>query len=308
MKYVFGIDVGGTTVKIGKFNSHGNLLEKWEVRTNLNDSGNHILTDIYQSFIEHSINLEEVIGYGFGIPGPIVNGTVVQAVNLGWGNFDLALEFSKLVNNSNVKVNNDANVAAIGESFMGAAKGIKDVVMITLGTGVGGGIISDGYSIEGAFGAGGEIGHMVVNPTNGRLCNCGNHGCLETIASATGIKREFTHLMETSDLKTSLNKSHKPSAKAIFAAAEENDPLCLHIINKVAYYLGYACHVLSVSVNPEVIVFGGGVSRAGNFLLDKIDAEFRKYAYEPVQKTMLKIAILGNDAGMYGAASIVIND
>lgn len=307
MKYIVGIDVGGTSVKMGLFDLDGKLLDKWQVRTNTEDNGKHILNDIYQSILSKKINLQEVKGYGFGVPGPVVNGTVISAVNLGWSEFDLALDFSQLVENSNVLVENDANVAALGEAFKGAAKGKSDVAMITLGTGVGGGIITNGHTVEGAFGAGGEIGHIVVKHENGRQCNCGNNGCLETIVSATGIKREFTHLMHSTDLQTMLDRNAKPSAKAIFAAARKGDPLCNKVLDNVAFYLGYTCHFISVTMNPEVIVFGGGVSRAGDFLLDKVRREFKKYKFIAAQGTKIKVATLGNDAGIFGAAKLIIN-
>lgn len=307
MKYIIGIDVGGTSVKIGLFDVNGNLKKKWSIFTNKEDNGKFIISDIYKSLVDKKINLEEITGYGFGVPGPVVNGTVLQAVNIGWPEYDLALEFSQLVNNSNVHVGNDANVAALGEVFKGAAKGKKDIAMITLGTGIGGGIIIDGHSIDGVFGAGGELGHIVVEFDHPRQCNCGSKGCLETIASATGIKSEFTYLSKNSDYHTFLENIEKPSAKKIFDAAMRGDELSNVVIDRIAKALGYACHMVSLVVNPEVIVFGGGVSRAGEFLFEKIRTEFKKYKFHAVQNTKIVGAELGNDAGMYGAAYMVTN-
>lgn len=307
MKYIIGVDIGGTTCKIGLFNLEGNLQKKWEIFTNKKENGRYVIKDIYNSIIQRKINLDDVVGYGFGVPGPVVNGTVLKAVNIGWPEYDLALEFSQLVNNSNVHVGNDANVAALGESFKGAAKGKKDIAMITLGTGIGGGIIVDGHRIDGVYGAGGEIGHIVVHSDHPRECKCGSIGCLETIASATGIKREFKYLANNSDYKTTLKNVNNPSAKKIFIAAEQGDELSNVVIDEVARALGYACHVVSLMTNPEVIVFGGGVSKAGEFLFEKIRREFKKYKFHAAQHTKIIGAELGNDAGMYGAAYMVSN-
>lgn len=308
MKYVFGIDVGGTTVKIGLFSLEGDLIKKWEVFTNKKDHGKHVPKDIYDSIIKQNINLEDVAGYGFGVPGPVVHDHILQCVNLGWKDFDLKSEFSKYVNNDNIEIQNDANVAALGESFKGAAAGKKDAVMITLGTGVGGGIIANGLPVEGAFGGGGEIGHMVVKHEGGRQCNCGSKGCLETIASATGIKKEYVSMAKELNLEPVLNINGKVSAKAVFREAVKGDVLSQKVIERISYYIGYACHVLSVITNPEVIVIGGGVSKAGNFLLEKIEFNFRKFLFVAANNTEIVLATLGNDAGMFGAASLIIND
>ena len=307
MKCVFGIDVGGTTVKIGKFSVEGKLLKKWEIFTNKEDHGKHIVNEIYKSMVKNNVNFDDVIGYGFGVPGPVVHNHILQCVNLGWKDYDLKSEFSALVDNNYIIIQNDANVAAVGESFKGAASGKQDAVMITLGTGVGGGIISNSLPVEGAFGGGGEIGHIVVKHEDGRQCNCGSKGCLETIASATGIKKEYVAMAKELNLPGKLNINGKVSAKAVFREAKKGDVLSVAVIDRISYYLGYACHMLSVMTNPEVIVIGGGVSKAGDFLLSRIDKEFRKYPFIAAQQTQIKLATLGNDAGMYGAASLVIN-
>jgi len=300
-KYLIGIDVGGTTIKIGMFTKVGEIVTNYEIPTDTSDKGKN------KSFIDQNFNLDEIIGYGFGVPGPVTNNYIKLCVNLGWEDYNVKEIFGSLVQNDNIHVNNDANVAALGELFNGAAKGKKDVVMMTLGTGLGGGVISNGYPVEGHLGAGGELGHMVVDPHNGRQCNCGNKGCLETIASATGIKREFFDLREELSLPSVLDKTKNPSARAIMDAAKDGDRLALNTINNVAYYLGYACHIISVTTNPEIILLGGGVSKAGNFLLDKVIAEFNKYKFEAVKNTKISFAKLGNDAGMFGAALLVLN-
>lgn len=304
-KYLIGIDIGGTTVKIGKFLEDGSIVTSYEIPTDTSDRGKNILFDIYKSLIDRGENLKEIIGYGFGVPGPVMNNQVTQCVNLGWEEYDVRELFGKMVSNMNVFVNNDANVAALGELFGGAAKGKKDVVMMTLGTGLGGGVISNYTPVEGHHGAGGELGHVVVN-LNGRLCNCGNKGCLETIASATGIVREYQELREDLNIPSILD-GKEISARAIMDAAKEKDQLAENVINNVAFYLGYACHIISVTTNPSTILIGGGVSKAGNFLLDKVINEFSKYQFDAVKNTEIKLATLGNDAGMYGAALLVKN-
>ncbi len=304
-KYLIGIDIGGTTVKIGMFLEDGTRELHYEIPTDTSDNGKNILFDIYKSFLDREIDLREVKGYGFGVPGPVTNNIVTQCVNLGWIDYDIKDLFGKMVNNKKIFVNNDANVAALGELFNGAAKGKRDVVMMTLGTGLGGGVISNGAPVDGHHGAGGELGHIIVNP-NGRQCNCGNKGCLETIASATGIVREYQELRDELTLPSVLDNK-EITAKLIMEAAMNNDQLAENVIDNVAFYLGYACHIISVTTNPSVILIGGGVSKAGDFLLNKVKDAFASYKFEPVKKTKIKLATLGNDAGMYGAALLVKN-
>ncbi len=307
-EYIYGFDVGGTTVKIGLFRLNGELIKKWEIHTNTSNKGRHILNDIYHSIVNQEVSLNEVVGYGFGIPCQVKNNTILNGVNIDWKNYDLIGEFAKLVDNDLVVIENDANAAALGEAWMGAAKGYNSSVMITLGTGVGGGVIVNHKIVEGAHGSGGEIGHLKVIHENGMLCNCGNYGCLETVASATGIKRVFKELSQKQQFHTTLNRNGKITAKMIFDAAKKGDELALKVVDKTAYYLGYACQLLSVVTNPEIISIGGGVSNAGSFLIDKIRNEFEKSAFNTVKATIITQAKLGNDAGIYGAASLVIND
>ncbi len=306
-KYIYGFDIGGTTVKIGLFSLEGVIIKKWEIRTNKREHGKHIIKDVFNSIKNHSIPLSEVIGYGFGVPGPVVNGLIVECVNLGWKNYDLFNEFSKLSGSRSIFIENDANVAALGEAWKGAAVGYNNSALITIGTGVGGGLVVNGSVIEGVHGAAGEIGHIKVIHENGLLCNCGNIGCLETVASATGIKNEFKSLMKSSSLSTRLRGMNEVSVKLIFDSAKENDQLCLAVVDKVSYYLGYACTVLSVITNPNIIVIGGGVSRAGKFFIDKIRKNFDELVFNPAKNAIIAEAKLGNDAGIYGAASLVKN-
>ena len=206
----------------------------------------------------HSISdLEEIYGYGFGVPGPVVNSKVVRCVNLGWTDYDLVSIFSRLTNNKNVKVQNDANVAALGETIYGAGIGFKNSTMITLGTGIGGGVIVDGEIVDGAHGASGELGHLKVINDGGHLCNCGNHGCLETVASATGIKNLYNDLKSKSNMESILRDKKRISAKIIIEAAKNGDLLALEVVEKFTYYVGYACSILSITVNPSIIIIGG---------------------------------------------------
>jgi len=305
-KYIYGFDIGGSTIKIGLFSLSGDLLDKWEITTNKTDRGTHILNEIYNAINKHQVNLDDVLGYGFGVPAPVIDGLVTKGINIGWDNYNLIHEFSKLTNSNLVYVENDANVAALGEAWQGAAKGYKNSIMITVGTGVGGGVIVDSKVIAGAHGSGGEIGHIRVIHENGLLCNCGSKGCLETIASATGIKNAFNYEKQSGSLLTKLKDIYHPSVKMIFDAAKDNDPLSLAVVDKTSYYLGYACQMLSVITNPEIILIGGGVSNAGDFFIDKIRNQFKEIAFDSVKDTLIVQAKLGNDAGIYGAASLVV--
>ena len=304
-KYIYGIDIGGTTTKIGLFSLEGDLLDKWEIATNKTDNGIHILKEIYESINGHQIDLKDVLGYGFGVPGPVMDGYIIKGINIDWENYNLKTEFIKLVKNEKVFVENDANVAALGETWQGAAKGYINCAMITIGTGVGGGIIVNGEVVVGAHGSGGEIGHIRVVHENGLLCNCGCKGCLETVASATGIRNAFKAILKSSNIPTESKDFPKISVKKIFDSAIKGDPQCLTIVDKTSYYIAYSCQVLSVITNPDIIIIGGGVSNAGDFLLDKIRTCFKEIAFKSTKNTLIVKAKLGNDAGIYGAASLV---
>ncbi len=307
-KYIYGIDIGGTTIKFGLFNYEGKLHEKWEVKTDSSNDGANVLDDIYQEIIKKTPNLDDVLGYGFGVPGPVVDNNIPIVVNLGWTNVNLKNELKELLKNNNIFVGNDANVAALGEAAYGAGKGKNEVAMVTLGTGVGGGLVVNGKLVEGFHGAAGEIGHMNVNPDHLFECNCGNTGCLETVASATGIRNIYHSMKKDYSGESSLFNLKLPSAKAIFDAAKRNDDLAVKVVEKASYYIGYACSVIGIMSNPELIVIGGGVSRAGDFLIDQIKTNFDKLKFAPIKETKICQALLGNDAGIYGAARLVINN
>ena len=310
-KYCLGVDIGGTTVKIGLFDKDGKVLDKWEIVTRKDEGGSFILSDIAASVDDKlkqmSIDKSAVIGMGLGIPGPITSdGTVLKCVNLGWGIFNVAEEVTKLTGIENVKVGNDANVAALGEMWQGGGKGYQNVVMITLGTGVGGGIILNGKILTGSKGAAGEIGHITVNFDEEDTCNCGKRGCLEQFASATGIVKEAKRLLLVSDKSSKLRDLQYLSAKSIFDAAKEGDELANDLVDQLTRYLGVAASHIAAVVDPEVFVIGGGVSKAGDILTTRIKQNYEKNVMFALKNTEFRLAELGNDAGMYGAVRMVI--
>ena len=310
MKYLYGIDIGGTTVKMGLFGEDGTLKEKWEIKTRTEENGKNILPDIAQAVNDHSkangFDKEDVIGLGVGVPGAVLEFSKVnECVNLGWGSVDVAGELSKLTG-CKVKATNDANAAALGEIWMGAAADYNSAVMITLGTGVGGGIIVDGKIVTGHHGAGGEIGHANVDHHETESCNCGNRGCLEQYASATGIVRMAKKELAASGENSVLRDAGEISAKAVLDAFKENDPVAVATMEKVGEQLGGALAIICCVTDPETIVIGGGVSKAGQSLIDCIRKYYREYAFESCKDTPIVIATLGNDAGIYGAAKMVL--
>lgn len=309
-KYCFGIDVGGTTVKCGLFTVEGEVLDKWEIKTRTENNGSRILPDVADSvnakIAERKLALDEIAGIGIGVPGPVNdNGEVPYAVNLHWGYVNIEKELSELTGGLLVKAGNDANVAALGEFWKGGGAGSRNMIMVTLGTGVGGGIIINGEIVAGAHGAGGEIGHVHIDDTITDPCNCGCCGCLEQVASATGIARIAREMLAATDAPTSL-RGKNISAKSVFDAVKENDAVAIQIAERFGDYLGKACSIFSAVVDPQVIVIGGGVSKAGPVLLDYIVRPFKKYAFPVCKDTEFALATLGNDAGIYGSAKLVL--
>ncbi len=308
--YCFGIDVGGTTVKCGLFKIDGTMVEKWEIPTRTENHGSQIVPDIAEAILTKmkELNLEknDVEGVGIGVPGPVdEKGDVLVAVNLFWGFKELSKELTDLTGLP-AKAGNDANVAALGEVWKGAAEGAGNIIMVTLGTGVGGGIIVNGKILAGHRGAGGEIGHAVIHHEETEQCNCGNHGCLEQYTSATGIVRMAKKELESSADESVLRGKEDLSAKNVLDAFKAGDPLAVRVIEGVGEDLGGALAVFSCVVDPEVIVIGGGVSRAGEPLLEIIRKYYRRFAFTACKDTPIVLASLGNDAGMYGAARLVI--
>lgn len=310
-KYGFGIDVGGTTVKVGFFETSGALLDKWEIKTNTANGGEAILPDIAKTIEEklskEGISRDEVQGIGIGVPGPVLNASVVtRCVNLGWGENDVAGTLSKITGLP-VKVGNDANVAALGEMWQGGAKGSSNVVMVTLGTGVGGGIIVDGRIVAGANGAGGEIGHLNVCEDEHEACNCGQHGCLEQYASATGVVRMAKRKLAKTSEETSLHKFEDLTAKDVFDEAKAGDKVALEIVNEVCEILGKTLGKIACVVNPEVFVIGGGVSKAGQILIDTVKKYYVPNTFTSCKDARFELASLGNDAGMYGCMCLMLD-
>ena len=304
--YKFGVDVGGTTVKIGLFSGDGKLEEKYEIATDKSDQGAHIIEHIAakldEIIAEKSYGILDCMGVGIGLPGPVDRGMILGCVNLGWGIFSIVEEFSKAFHNVPVYAGNDANIAALGEYVAGAGKGMKNMMMVTLGTGVGGGIIIDGRILEGANGGAGEIGHIPVNPQEQDTCGCGKKGCLEQYASATGIVRIAEKLRKENG-NTALSAGC--TAKQVFDYAKEGDELAMQAVEELGRYLGLALASCACVLNPEGIVIGGGVSRAGKILLDVTEKNFQTYVFKPCRNVKFSLAELGNDAGIYGAAAMV---
>lgn len=315
-KWLIGVDLGGTTTKLAFLTEEGFILKKWEIPTDISNNGERIVPNITQSLHEKLAEMNQtknnVLGIGIGAPGPIdhENGIVFEAVNLGWKESYALQENLAKAADLPVILDNDANCAALGEMWTGAGKGAKDLICVTLGTGVGGGIITNGQVVHGIKGAGGEIGHMTIDPFEGYQCNCGKKGCLETVASATGIVRiakdRLSLFTKDSILKTMMINEGGISAKDVFDAAREEDELALEIVNHFAFYLGLAIANLGNVLNPEAIIIGGGVSKAGNTLLNPVKKYFSTFTFSTVRESShVSIASLGNDAGVVGAAWLV---
>ena len=308
-KYCFGIDVGGTTVKCGLFTVEGEVLDKWEIKTRTEDNGINILPDvaetINQKIQEKNIEKETVAGIGIGVPGPVNEaGEVPCAVNLHWGYVNIVGDLERLTGLP-VKAGNDANVAALGELWKGGGAGYHSLIMVTLGTGVGGGIIINEKIVAGSHGAGGEIGHAHVEDAITDPCNCGNCGCLEQVASATGIVRLAKEALASTEAP-SLLRDQEVTAKAVWDAVKEKDAVAIQVAERFGNYLGKTLAVFATVADPQVIVIGGGVSKAGTILLDYVTGPFRKYAFSACRETEFALATLGNDAGIFGAAKMVI--
>lgn len=303
-QFYVGVDVGGTTVKMGLFSDTGELLEKWEIPTRLEENGSHILTDIVDSMeakrAERGGNIK---GIGVGIPGPVTDdGVVLKCANLGWDVFNVKKELAWLTGVGNIKVGNDANVAALGEMWKGGGRGYDSIVMVTLGTGVGGGIIQQGKILSGIKGAAGEIGHIKVNIHETATCGCGNKGCLEQYVSATGIVR-----MAKEGLKEdSCLYGNKITAKTVFDGAKAGDTYCLDIVEQFGSYLGLALSNVAHVIDPEAFVIGGGVSAAGQIILDVVEKYYNANAMYALKDRKFHLAQLGNDAGIYGTVRMVM--
>lgn len=315
-KKLIGIDLGGTTIKFAILTVDGVVQQKWSIETNIQDEGSHIVPDIIES-INHRITLygmkhEDFIGIGMGTPGSVDSekGTVVGAYNLNWTKKQAVKAQIEEATGIDFVLDNDANVAALGERWKGAGENNPDVVFITLGTGVGGGIIAEGNLLHGVNGCAGEIGHVTVDP-GGFECTCGKRGCLETVSSATGVVRVARHMSEeyagTSQLKQAIDDGQDVSSKDVFDYAQADDRFAVMVVDRVCYFLGLAIGNIGNTLNPASVVIGGGVSAAGEFLRSRVQAYFEEFTFPEVRNsTQVKLAELGNEAGVIGAASLAL--
>ena len=310
--YAFGVDVGGTSVKLGLFSSEGSLLEKWEIPTRTENNGEHVLPDIVASILskltEKNIPFEEIEGIGIGVPGPVsADFTVNKCINLGWGVFNLKEKMNQLLPQiPKIAAGNDANVATLGELWQGGGKGYHSAVMFTLGTGVGGGIVVNDQIVAGTNGGAGEVGHMTVNPQESVPCACGKYGCLEQYASANGLVRMGKVMLFQSYKPSKLRDMEKFTAKDICDLAREGEEMALDIVDRFGEYLGRAMSYVSCTVDPDICIIGGGMSRAGSIITDAILKYYRRYAFHVSTGTSIALAELGNDAGIYGCAKMIL--
>lgn len=311
-KYCFGVDIGGTTVKLGLFEKNGEVVDKWEIPTHTADGGKNILPEIAESIkakmTEKSLAAKDIVGVGMCAPGPVdSNGLIYRAVNLNWGVMNIKDQLSELTG-LKVVAGNDANVAALGEMWKGGGMGHKDVVVVTLGTGVGGGIIIDGKILTGAIGAGGEVGHIHIQDDEEEACGCGNYGCLEQYASATGVVRLAKRRLAKDKKASSLRDVKNITAKHVFDAVKEGDEVAKEIAEQFGEYLGKGLASIAAVSNPDIIVIGGGVSKAGEVLIDYVRKYYRQYVFHASRDASFVLATLGNDAGIFGAAKLVLDE
>ena len=310
MRYGFGVDLGGTTVKIAYFDELGQMLTKWEIPTRTDHSGNLILPDIAASIADfirrENISADSLLGIGIGVPGPVSSeGVVNRCVNLGWGVFNIADELTKLTGLP-VKAGNDATVAALGECWMGSGKSYRNLLFVTLGTGVGGGIVANGHVLHGAHGAAAEIGHMIINREETEVSSCGKRGTVEQYCSATGVVRLAKRYLSANSTPSVLRKKENLTCKDVFDAANAGDTAASEILDQVYRYLGEFLANVADVLNPEVIVLGGGVSKAGQPLLDGAKKYFDQFVFHANQNVCFALAALGNDAGAYGAFKLIL--
>lgn len=311
MKYCYGVDIGGTSIKYSLFQESRELVEKWSQPTNIKNGGKSILSDIALAILdhmdEHNLEHQQILGIGLGIPGAIdSSGVVIVAPNIGWKQVDACAKLSELTGLS-VYAINDANAAALGEFHYGGGKGYQSMVLLTLGTGVGGGIILDGNIVTGFAGAAGEIGHMVMNEQEKESCGCGNYGCLEQYASATGLVRTYRHL-RNEGMDGLLDPEKELCAKDVFDVYWKEDACAKEAIETLGYYLGKACAMIACVISPDVIVLGGGVSLAGEVLLQVVNKYYQRFTYKACREIPFALATMGNDAGIYGAAAHVFQE
>lgn len=313
MRLIFGVDIGGTAIKFGKFTEECRLLEKWSVETDLSDCGTHIVPQVAEQLSihikEHQIQAQEVLGVGLGIPGPITSGGYVEkCVNLHWTKFNPVAELKKFFPELLVRAENDANVASLGEYSQGAGRDVTSMMMVTLGTGVGGGVIIDGKILTGAHGIGGEIGHIATDPTQEETCNCGNKGCIDQCASARGIVKKAEKLLRSSDQASVLRSCEILTAKEVCDGARAGDELSVRVIEECMYPLGVGLAHFSHAFDPEMYVIGGGVSLAGKVIVDAVKKGYEAQLFLTEKGADIRLAELGNDAGMTGACALIAKE
>ncbi|MQN01923.1 MAG: ROK family protein [Lachnospiraceae bacterium] len=312
MKYAVGFDLGGTTCKVGVFDETGKLLDKWEVQTDKKDGGKNIIPNLAENIKSYlhgkNIPISDVIGGGIGVPGAVTpDGIVNKCVNLGWDEKVAIEEQMTKYCGFPVKAGNDGDVAALGENYKGAGQGTQSMVMVTLGTGIGGGIIIENKMLIGFNGAGGEIGHIHIDDDETEQCGCGNKGCIEQYASATGIVRLAHRALLKESMDSPLRQMQHITAKDVFDQAKAGDALANQIADEVCARLGKALSIIANIINPEMFVIGGGVSKAGQIIIDKTRPSFEEYAFHACRGTKIELAKLGNDAGIYGGVGLILN-
>lgn len=309
MKYLFGIDIGGTTVKCGLFTADGKLTDKWEIPTDRTDKGANILRDVVKTIrdkvSEKNIAEKDIIGIGMGVPGPVLaDGTVNYCPNLGWEIVNVKKVMAEMIDVP-VAVGNDANVAALGEAVYGGGRGYDSILMVTLGTGVGGGLVINRKIVCGSNGAAAEIGHIIVNPEETAVCGCGGHGHLEQYASATGIVRLAKKKLLDETLESTLRTFVPLTAKDIFDEAKKGDKVAIELTEELGKYLALALTHVAAVADPQAFVIGGGVSRAGVILTETIERHYNENILRALKGKKFMLAELGNDAGIYGAMSMI---
>lgn len=311
--YRIGIDVGGTGIQSGLVDEKGNILQKVSIPTRLDLSFEDQIAALAESLRNlisvSGVTEDDIHSIGIGIPGIAdqTTGIVIKCTNMNWHFLPLRAELQKWINKP-VYIDNDANVAALAESVAGVSAGTDSSVFITIGTGIGSGIIINGKIWSGAHGVGGELGHTIIR-LDGDECTCGNHGCLERYCSANAIIRmareKVASVPDTLIMKKAEGDPAKINAKIIFDSARENDPLAVEVFN---YYIACVSQAIANVINffdPEIIVLGGGVSKAGDFLLDAIHREFPQYVlFNSLPLPKVVLATLGADAGIIGAAML----
>ena len=311
--YAFGVDIGGTAIKLGLFQTDGELLEKWSIPTRIEEEGKYVLPDVIASIRskldERAIPWKRVEGVGMGVPGPVKeDGTVMRCINLGWDVFNIPERIRTLEPRIHrFYVSNDVNAATLGEQWKGAAQGRKNVFMVTLGTGIGGGLVVNAQIVNGVGGGAGEIGHFRVDRAETECCKCGGRGCLEQYCSATGLLRCARRaLAGRPGAPTVLKNDENLTAKGICDAAKTGDKLALELLDQLGDRLGWALTAVAGTVDPEVFVIGGGLSSAGDVLLDPIVRGYRTHAFRALRDTEFTLAKLGNDAGIYGCVRMLL--